>query len=148
MVAATAYSHSAPGTSVAATGQFLGEHCPQECWKRLRIQPCLWVGTGPQASVFGAGPERSSKCKASNAKHRSQTNTGTGLLGSGSRVLEYLLAGKNLSFLCLDVRGYWKTGIETREGTTRRAVSAEEHHSRHTGCMEMLQSRGSGDCGQ
>lgn len=74
--------------------------------------------------------------------------TQTGLQGSGTKVLGNLLAGKNLSVLCLDVRGYWKTGIETREGTTRRAVSAEEHHSHHGGCMEMLQSRGLGDCGQ
>lgn len=72
----------------------------------------------------------------------------TDLQGSGSKVLRNLLAGKNLSVLCLDVRGYWKTGIERREGTTRRAVSAEVHHSYHGSCMEMLQSRGSGDCGQ
>lgn len=75
-------------------------------------------------------------------------NTDTGLKGSGSKVLGNVLAGKKLSVLCLDVRSFWKTEIEAREETIRRAVSAQDHHSHHAGCMEMLQSRGSGDCGQ
>lgn len=59
------------------------------------------------------------------------------------RRLDKELAKTSLS--CLDVSGDQETGTETRQRSARGAGSAEEHHSHHGGCMEMLQSRGSGD---